>query len=172
MRVMIVGQPGSGKSWLASELAGRLGLPLYHMDHIHWQPGWVARPEAEKTALAQEIEAQEAWVFEGNYSPTVAHRVARADLVIWLDLPLGLRLWRVTWRKVTGWGLARPDMAPGCPEGLGPEAWAFYRYIWDTRSTGRARLALVAGLAGPKLRHLTNRRAVARFLRDLGASDK
>ncbi len=166
-RVMIVGQPGSGKSWLAREMAKRLGLPLYHMDHIHWAPGWVPRAEAEKTALCAAVEAGEAWVFEGNYSPTMANRVARADLVIWLDLPLALRLWRVTWRKVLGFGRVRPDMAPGCPEGLGREALAFYGYIWRTRASGRARLAEVAALAGSKLRHLADRAAVEAFLRGI-----
>jgi len=167
MRVMIVGQPGSGKSWLAGRVAARLGLPLYHMDHIHWQEAWVPRPEAEKTAACHAIEAQEAWVFEGNYTPTAADRVARADLVVWLDLPVWTRLWRVTWRKLTGLGRVRPDMAPGCPEGLGREAWAFYGYIWRTRASGRARLAEVAALAGPKLRHLTGRAEVAVFLAGL-----
>jgi adenylate kinase family enzyme len=38
-RIMIVGQPGSGKSWLAGQIGKRLGLPVHHMDHIHWQPG-------------------------------------------------------------------------------------------------------------------------------------
>lgn len=161
---MIVGQPGSGKSWLAGRLAARLGLPLYHMDHITWQPGWVERPEAEKTALCLGIEAGEAWVFEGNYSPTLPNRVARADLVIWLDFGLGLRLWRITRRKLAGLGRVQADMAPGCPEGFGRQAWDFYRYVWATRRSGRARLAEVGRLAGPKLCHLTGRGAVAKFL--------
>ena len=161
---MIVGQPGAGKSWLALRLGQGLDLPVFHMDPIHWQPGWVPRPDTEKRHLCAAIEAGEAWVFEGNYSATMAHRVARADLVIWLDLPVWLRLWRVTWRKFRGFGQVRPDMAPGCPEGLGREAWAFYSYIWATRASGRARLAEVAALAGPKLRHLRGRGEVAAFL--------
>ena len=118
-RVMIVGQPGSGKSWLARQIGARLGLPVHHMDHIHWLPGWVERSIPDKQALCAGIEAQEDWVFEGNFSPTVAHRIARADQVIWLDMPVALRLWRVTRRKLGTLGRARPDMAPGCPEGLG-----------------------------------------------------
>jgi len=165
---MIVGQPGSGKSWLAVQVGRRLGLPVHHMDHIHWLPGWVERGRAEKERLCGAIEAGEAWVFEGNFTPTVANRIARADQVVWLDVPVALRLWRVTRRKLATLGRARPDMAPGCAEGWGPEAWAFYRYIWDTRRTGRERLAEQGRMAGSKLRHLTSRADVADFLERLG----
>lgn len=56
-RIMILGQPGAGKSWLARELGARTGLPVIHMDCIHWQPGWVERPLAEKLQLARAAEA-------------------------------------------------------------------------------------------------------------------
>lgn len=34
-RVMIVGQPGAGKSTLARQLGERTGLPVVHIDTIH-----------------------------------------------------------------------------------------------------------------------------------------
>ena len=165
-RVMIVGQPGSGKSWLAVRLGSRLGLPVHHMDHIHWQPGWVERSAADKARLCAEVEAQDTWVFEGNFSTTAANRAARADLLVWLDLPVSLRLWRVTWRKIRGFGQQRPDMAPGCPERLGREAGAFYRYIWATRHSGRTRIAAVVAAApvGLEVVRLRHTRDVAAFL--------
>lgn len=55
-RVMIVGQPGSGKSRLAQALGARTGLPVVHIDTIHWQPGWVERSFNEKTRLCHEVE--------------------------------------------------------------------------------------------------------------------
>lgn len=42
-RVMIVGHPGSGKSTLARAMGERTGLPVVHIDQIHWRPGWVAQ---------------------------------------------------------------------------------------------------------------------------------
>lgn len=38
-RVMITGGPGSGKSMLAAALGEKTGLPVYHMDKIHYRPG-------------------------------------------------------------------------------------------------------------------------------------
>lgn len=44
---------------------------------------------AEKHAMAHEIEQRDAWVFE---SSTYATRAARANTLIWLDVPMILRL--------------------------------------------------------------------------------
>jgi adenylate kinase family enzyme len=65
-RIMIIRQPGSGKSRLARQVGARLGLPVHHIDHIHWQSGWIERDRAEKGRMCLAIEAQPAWVFEGG----------------------------------------------------------------------------------------------------------
>ena len=123
---MIIGAPGSGKSTLAREVGARLGLPVVHIDTIHWQPGWVQRPREERLPLAAEVEAREAWVFEGGFSETWPNRAARAELVIWLDLPLGLRLWRVFKRRVRWHGQTRPDLPENCPRAAGPGVHVVY----------------------------------------------
>ncbi len=105
-------------------------LPVVHIDHVHWAPGWVERTRAEKDRLCAEIHARPEWIFEGGHSFTWAERLSRADTVIWLDLPLAPRLWRVIWRTLRYWGRSRPDMSPGCPERFSLE---FLRWIWRTR---------------------------------------
>ena len=150
-RVMIVGGSGSGKSTLARWLGDRTGLPVFHMDHIHWQPGWVARPRDARRTMAEAVEAQDRWIFEGGFSNTYASRLARADTVIWLDLPVGLRLRRVLMRQLRYWGKRRPDMAEGCQEGLHAEALLFYVWIWQTRHSGRAKITELLKDAHPAL---------------------
>ncbi|ASJ73092.1 hypothetical protein IMCC3135_15040 [Granulosicoccus antarcticus IMCC3135] len=66
-RVMIVGQPGSGKSTLAIRLGEATGLPVFHMDKIHYLPGWVERSATVKSAMTREIHAMEHWIFEGPW---------------------------------------------------------------------------------------------------------
>ena len=99
-RVMIIGQPGSGKSTLARFLGERTGLPVVHIDKIHWKPGWNEREKEEKTALCQAVHARDRWIFEGGHSVTWEERRARCDTLIWLDFPLWLRVWRVVWRTL------------------------------------------------------------------------
>ena len=164
-RVMIVGAPGSGKSTLARALGAATGLPVCHMDHIHWLPGWRMRPMAERLALARAVEARGSWIFEGGFSATYDSRAARADTPIWLDLPVGLRLWRVLRRLLRHRGQRRPDMAEGCVEGWHSETLPFFVYMWRTRSSTRARIAeLVAGQRDDlRIVHLRSRAEVAAF---------
>ncbi|WP_420010701.1 AAA family ATPase [Tateyamaria sp.] len=169
-RVMIVGGSGSGKSSLARALGDCTGLPVHHMDRIHWMPGWQMRPRAAREAMALEVERADAWIFEGGFSTTYDHRLSRADTFIWLDLPVALRLWRVTKRLIVHWGQRRPDMAEGCVEGIHGETWAFYRWIWKTRHSGRTRhLALLAQARARGLAtyHLIDPRAVRQFKEEM-----
>jgi adenylate kinase family enzyme len=165
-RIMIVGQPGSGKSTLAAALGRCTQLPVVHIDKIHWQPGWVERSKAEKTRLCLEAEQQSQWIFEGGHSATWQSRVERADMLIWLDRPVGLRLWRVLRRAVIGLGKTRPDMADGCPERLRsiPE---FIHYIWTTRYSGRLQIKRLIDHApnGCEIVHLRSDAECAAFLR-------
>ena len=167
-RVMIVGQPGAGKSTIARQIGKITGLPVVHIDQIHWQPGWVERDRAEKTRLCQEVHAREQWIFEGGHSATWAERLERADTFIWIDLPLGLRYRRVFWRMLRHWGQSRPDLPEDCPEQF---SWEFYRWIWDTRHSARrgAQRCLDKADGGTRTYHLQSPAAVAQFLDQLAA---
>ncbi len=165
-RVMIVGQPGAGKSTFARKLGAVTGLPVVHIDHIHWKTGWVERERVEKTALCREVHARPEWIFEGGHSTTWGERLERADTLIWLDRGLALRVWRVVWRTLRQYGKNRPDLPDGCPEQFSAE---FYGFIWRTRRSARRRMAaLVADAPGDKtvLRFRSNREEDA-FLKSL-----
>lgn len=145
-RVMIVGQPGAGKSTLARALGDLTGLPVVHVDRIHHLPGWKPRQRDEKIAMALESHARPEWIFEGGLSATYMERLARADVLIVLDFPLWLRCWRVFKRTLLYYGRTRPDMADGCPERFEAEFW---RWIWDTRHSGRRGILALIERAGP-----------------------
>ena len=168
-RLMIVGQPGGGKSWLAREIGARKGLPVHHMDMIHWLPGWVERAQPAKIAMARDIEARDTWIFEGGLSATYETRLKRADTLIVLDTPLALRLWRVFARTLRSWGRSRPDLPENCPERISLEFWGF---IWRTRHSGRQRILKLAQQAGPDttIHILRNAAEVRRFLEALDAA--
>jgi adenylate kinase family enzyme len=167
-RVMIKGGPGSGKSTLARIMGERTGLPAYHMDQIHWTPGWVERAPKDKIPLVLDIVAKDQWVFEGGNSVTYPDRVARADTFIWLDLPVTVRFARVVWRTIRDNGKVRPDMAPDCPEGFHGETLAFWRWIWRTRHAARAKLAAIAANPGHlTVHHLQTRSQVTAFIASL-----
>ena len=165
---MITGGPGSGKSTLAQIMGEQTGLPVYHMDHIHWKSGWVERTKAEKDAMTHDVHNREAWIFEGSHSSTYAARAARADTLIWLDLPVVLRQWRVFARMIKTYGIVRPDMSEGCPERFDQGTLDFWRFIWRTRSTARIKIAdLAASNTHLTVHHLTSRSQVNAFIVNL-----
>lgn len=170
-RVMIVGQPGSGKSTLARKLGQCTGLPVVHIDTIHWQPGWVERTWDEKTRLCLEVEACDKWIFEGGHSATWDNRVARADLLIWIDRSAPLRFLRVLLRALLHRGSSRPDLPENCPELLAnlPE---FFAFMWRTKKSARAKMQhLVAtSPAACRVVHLRSNRDTRIFLASIGSS--
>ncbi|MGR3377506.1 AAA family ATPase [Salipiger abyssi] len=168
-RVMILGQPGAGKSTLARRLGARTGLPVVHIDRIHWSPGWVERAMPQKLPLIRSAEAQESWIIEGGLSATYDTRLARADTLIVLDFPVWMRFWRVLKRRFEyAGGQTRPDLPENCPERIDPE---FLKWIWDTRRLNAEKNREMIARAGPEVTvyHLRSPRAVRRFLAGLDA---
>ena len=149
-RVLIIGSPGAGKSTLSHAVAARTGLPLYHMDRIHWLAGWVERDRDEGLAEVKQVLAQKRWIIDGNYGSSLPLRIERADTVVWLDYPT----WRCLGRALKRWwrhrGQTRPDMTEGCPERLDME---FFLYILMFRSGWHRRNGqILANFAGQVIR--------------------
>lgn len=162
-RVMIIGGPGSGKSTLARRIGARLGLPVTHLDQIYWKPGWVFCEHDEVRDRLLALYAEDNWVIDGNYSITWPERLARADTLIFLDLPTWMRAPRVIRRTITGFGRDRPDLTPGCPERLD---WVFYKFVfaYGLRRRKRALAQLDAAPGHVSCHHLTRPRDADRFV--------
>lgn len=91
-KIVIIGCPGSGKSYFSKQLKEKLNIPLYHLDLI-WN-------KEDKTTLTREefdIELQKIfnidnWIMDGNYQRTLDLRISNATTVILLDYPLDVCL--------------------------------------------------------------------------------
>ncbi|MHC4225272.1 MAG: P-loop NTPase family protein, partial [Planctomycetota bacterium] len=124
-RIAILGCAGAGKSTLALQIGESLGIEVIHLDRHFWKPGWVETPREEWAELQTELLAGESWVADGNYGATLEIRLARADTILFMDMPRRLCLWRILKRRIRYRGRARPDVAPGCPENVD---WEFFRW--------------------------------------------
>jgi len=160
-RVMVIGSSGSGKSTISRKLAKRYQLPLVHLDHHFWQPGWIQPSNEEWDRRVRELIAQERWLHDGNYSSTMSVRLERADLVVFLDMNRSRCVWRVLSRFLRG----RQDI-PGCDDRV---QWQFLRYIWRFPRRSRPRvLDRLTDFDGRVVR-LRRPREVRRFLAGLSA---
>jgi adenylate kinase family enzyme len=150
-RVVVIGISGAGKSTFARALAGKTGLPLFHLDKEYWHPGWRETPRAER------------WIMEGNYAGTLDLRLPRADTVFWFDYPALKCLARVLRRLASSCGTVRVDMGRGCPERLD---WEFLRYVWRFNKVERPKTLTALARFAPHLAPVVFRRdgEVTRFL--------
>jgi adenylate kinase family enzyme len=102
-RIVVYGVTGSGKSTLAARIGQRLGVPYHSVDDLTWEPGWVQVPDEVQRERIAAICATDAWVLDSAYGKWRDVPLARADLVVGLDLPrwrsLG-RLLRRTARRI------------------------------------------------------------------------
>lgn len=161
-RVMIVGAGGTGKSTLARRIGAIAGLPVIHLDAEYWRAGWVPTPDAEWEPRVRELAARDAWVMDGNYGGTMDVRLARADTVVFLDLPRRVAIAGILRRWLAHRGRTRPDMTPGCPERMRLE---FVRWVWGYNRTRRPQvLARLATLPPERVVVLASRAATARWV--------
>ena len=74
MRLLIMGNSGSGKSWRARALAAQHGLAHLDLDTIVWEPGQIAvarPPEQVRAELLAFVTEKSRWVAEGCYGDLV-----------------------------------------------------------------------------------------------------
>ena len=108
-RIIVIGCPGSGKSTFSRVLHQKTGIPLYHLDMMHWNAD---KTTVEKSVFLERLSAvleKNEWIIDGNYSSTMELRMMACDTVIFLDLPLGVCLAGIQERR----GKPRSDM-PWC----------------------------------------------------------
>lgn len=145
-RILVTGTSGAGKSTLARALAGRLHLPYTEMDALFHGPNWTPRPEFldDVTALAQ----QPAWVTEWQYHQVRPLLAANAQVLVWLDYPRSLVMWRVISRTVRRWA-TRERLWNGNRERnlwrAFTEREGIVRWAWDTHRSTEARVRAVEG---------------------------
>ena len=163
-RILIIGSCGSGKSTLARSLHEATGLPVVHLDALHWLPGWKERPREEFDALLMAELKKPRWIIDGNFGRTLPLRLTYCDAVIWLDYNRFTCLWGVVKRVISSHGRTRPDMGAGCPEHFD---WEFMKFVWGFNKQNRAKYEKLLGeTQGAAVFRARNRRALRRLLRE------
>jgi adenylate kinase family enzyme len=153
----MVGNSGSGKTTLGRALAEVLGAPFTELDAIHHQPGWRPIEVPEFRERVAGVVAAESWVVDGNYSAVIDLVFARADTVVWFDLPRRTVMRQVLYRTVTR-AVTRTELWNGNREPLtglfriDPHQ-SILRWAWTQHAKYRARYSAAA--ADPLNAHLT-----------------
>lgn len=149
-RTVVFGRGGAGKSVFARALGEKIGAEVIELDKLFWNDSLEpmgAEAWAERQAS---LAAEPRWVMDGDLGPydIVEPRLARAETVVVLDLPLWLCGWRV-WRR----GRERRDF------------WA-WTLRWRRANRPQILQAIVDIAPGAELVVITDRGAVEEWLRE------
>jgi len=84
-QIIIIGCPGSGKTYFAKQLSEILQIELFHMDNIYWKKDKTHISREELVCRVDEIMSQSEWILDGNYISTIEQRIKGADTIFLFD---------------------------------------------------------------------------------------
>jgi adenylate kinase family enzyme len=132
-RIIVVGNNGSGKSFLSKELSAITGLPLVHLDVEFWRPNWEKPTKEEWIKKQTELTSKEKWIIDGNHTDTMELRFKAADIVIFLYINRFVCLVSVLLRN----GKKRSDTPQYLEEKLDMEFFKFCNRLWSFSKTSK-----------------------------------
>lgn len=91
-KIIIIGRPGAGKSYLSEKLSIKLNIPVIHLDNIWWNNDKTHITREEFDSKLHEILCRDEWIIDGDYSRTYEVRFNACDTIIFLNYPLELCL--------------------------------------------------------------------------------
>lgn len=105
-RILIFGNGGTGKTWLAGEISRILDRLAIHLDDLRWSPGQYGVARDNQLVFNEVVEAGKAdrWLMEGVYGWLANAVLARATSLIWIDLPEEECVANITARGIQGGG--------------------------------------------------------------------
>jgi adenylate kinase family enzyme len=165
-RVAINGTSGSGKTTLARRIEQMMHLPHTEVDSLFHGPGWTPSPDF--LDHVDQLTARPRWVCEYQYDAARPLMADRADLVVWLDLPVPLVMWRVV-RRTVARRLRDQELWNGNREGPLREFFSdrehVIRHAWASRQGAEERaLGLLVSHPTLPVVRLRSRREVERWL--------
>lgn len=86
-RIVIVGNSGSGKTFLANQISHYFGK-VFHFDSFFWEPGGFNKKRPKEVVARElvEISEMDGWVVEGVFGELAELFINRATCLIWLDM--------------------------------------------------------------------------------------
>lgn len=128
-RFYIMGGGGTGKSSLALAISRITKIPVIHLDFYYWKQGWVTPSARKLIRLKTQLQQQNHWIVEGAKLDLLDDVSAQADIIIFLDFPPVVCVWRAIKRAL--YTLINPKLAKvsGCPVKI--HHLNSFRWIWN-----------------------------------------
>jgi adenylate kinase family enzyme len=169
MRIAVTGPSGSGKTTLAAELARTLGIRHVEIDALHHGPNWESCGVEALTERVLAATGGDGWITDSTYHTMLGDLIVRrAEILVWLDLPVPLVMWRLLRRtrvrrrdRVELWN---GNVEAGWRDSLRFLIWPALRRAFENRRT------FPSLHAGPELRRLRSDAEVRAFVQSMKAT--
>lgn len=164
-RILVLGNSGSGKTWLTRHLATLLNLEMVSLDEICWEPGGYYRRRADEVVRSDILNLSQSsnWIVEGVYGDLAEVMLPRLTSLCWLDLDPDFCAesvsrrgfenipWLDTEAKIQGY----LSHIQSYRKTSGPMSHQFHEHVYNTypgkKITFKSREAVNAFIGDPKL---------------------
>ena len=88
MKIIIIGNSGSGKTWLARRISKVCRIPHIPLDRIFWEPGGYnsKRTDLEVNTDLKQIQDSRSWIVEGVFGHLADQLTSFSDILIFMNL--------------------------------------------------------------------------------------
>lgn len=115
-KIVIIGNAGGGKSVLSAKLSKKFDIPVFKLDKLQWNPGWVPTPPDQFNKLHDEILLKPKWIIDGFATMESIEKLCNiATTIIFIDHSVLIHLWWALKRQFLCLFRPRPDFVDGCP---------------------------------------------------------
>lgn len=97
-KIFIVGSPGAGKTTLAKKLSLQLSIPHYDLDDIRYPSQRPKATDKQAIPIVHRLTQTNPWIIEGVYISWIQECLDKTDVIIWLDIPYYIALYRIMTR--------------------------------------------------------------------------
>lgn len=126
-KIAIIGCAGSGKTTLSLHMQKFFNLPVIHLDKHYWKPNWQMPDFSEFYSIHYDLCQEPSWIMDGMYVRALLPRIMHADMIIFLDMPRYICIWRMLWRLARNRGKVSASGAHECPERFD---FNFLKFVW------------------------------------------
>ncbi len=100
-KVWVIGGPGAGKTTFCRVLSDALGCPHLELDSFVWEENWKRSDDKSIQKKVSTVLATDSWVVDGQYDPVTDIMIEACDSIIFLDVNIVTRFWRVLSRSIS-----------------------------------------------------------------------